>query len=128
MGIFCFCWEGELRLVDKFKGCELESMAEVVELALMAPLVSTALSLAAASAKECSLESSSGCVCSNGAVMVTPVLERVDLEEETPSITVGALWCEGFVGACGTGICLLPIVREAEEEYETSAPDAEGGR
>ena len=53
MGTFCCCCEGEDLLVDKFKGCELESMLEVDEdVLLIVPLVSTALRLAAASAKE----------------------------------------------------------------------------
>lgn len=59
MGIFC--WEGEDRLVDKFKGCELESIVdELVAELLLIMVVSTALRVAAASAKECSFESSSG--------------------------------------------------------------------
>ena len=88
MGIFC--WDGEDRLVDKFKGCELESIVEVVvELSLRAPLVSTALRVAAASAKECSLESSSGWVGGSfGVVIVIPALAGIDdLDEETPRIT-----------------------------------------
>ena len=89
MGTFCCGCEGEDLLVDRFKGCELVSTVDVVELPLMVPLVSTALRAAAASAKECSLESSSGWVGGSfGVIIVTPVFAEIDLDEETPRITV----------------------------------------
>ena len=85
MGIFCF--EGVDRLVDKFNGCEsIPFTAD--ELSSLSPFVSTALKDAAASAKECSLESSSGC----GGVSFDdnkPTLAMVDdLDDELPRMTV----------------------------------------
>ena len=62
----------------------MESISEaVVEFTLITPFVSTALKVAAASAKECSFESSSGWVgLSLGVVIVMPVLVGIeDLEE-----------------------------------------------
>ena len=86
MGIFCFV--GDDRLVDKFKGCESNTV-DVEEFPSLGPLVSTALKDAAASAKECSLESSSGWGgVSLVGVIVMPVPElTADLEEETPRMT-----------------------------------------
>jgi hypothetical protein len=56
-----FCLEGDVRVVvDKFKGCESIIPVALVELTTLDPFVSTALNDAAASAKECNLESSSG--------------------------------------------------------------------
>jgi len=75
-----FCLDGEDRLVDKFKGCE-SIPVDVEELPSLVPVVSTALRDAAASAKECSLESSSGW----GGVSFEAGTD--DLDEETPRMT-----------------------------------------
>ena len=78
MGIFCL--DGEDRLVDKFRGCKSIPVT-VEELPSFVLVVSTALRDAAASAKECNLESSSGW---GGASFE---VGRDDLDEETPRIT-----------------------------------------
>ena len=84
MGIFCF--EGADLLVDRFNGCESIPFVEE-ELPASSPFVSTALKDAAASARECSLESSSGCggVSFDGVKLA--VVTGADLDEELPRMT-----------------------------------------
>ena len=80
------CFEGADRLVDRFNGCESMPFG-VEELPSSSSFVSTALKDAAASARECSLESSSGCggVSFDG---VKPAVVTVDdLDDEPPRMT-----------------------------------------
>ena len=86
MGTFCFV--GDDRVVDKFKGWESITV-ELDELPSLVLFVSTALKDAAASAKECNLESSSGWGgVSLVGVTVMPVPELTDdLDDETPRMT-----------------------------------------
>jgi len=115
VGIFCF--EGVDRLVDKFSGCESIPVG-AEDMPSLPPFVSTALKEAAASAKECSLESSSGC----GGVSFD---DGNDLDDEPPRMTDDCeWWCCGFVGVCWTGICLVPT-SEALSEDENGQYDPE---